>query len=153
MTIEGTTGRPTVSATGPTWDTHPWHARLAEYRQVCRDLDAINADCDPLDRERSARFGADRNPCELAPEEASELAAWEAASGYNAVVAEIERLGDLISDLRWELMERPAPDRAALLWKIEITLGWDEDGDDFTPGFAKKYIAQVLRDARRFLGG
>lgn len=61
-------------------------------------------------------------------------------------------VGDHISDLDTRLLNAPAPDRAALLWKLEQLLEVDKP-DGFTSGWSAKHVAQTVADARRILGG
>jgi len=81
-------------------------------------------------------------------------ASWDFAHAeYTASLAEYEAqpqydeaLCDEMLSLRYELAMIPAPDLAALRWKIEM-LWKDEDAP------ARRYIEAVLADVRRLLGG
>lgn len=62
---------------------------------------------------------------------------------------EDDRIGNLRYNAEWALMEAPAPDRPALLWKLE-NLFEVENGS--TAGWSESAVAQTLADMRRLLG-
>ena len=60
-----------------------------------------------------------------------------------------EALIDEMVNAEGVLMDMPAPDRAALRWKLDIVL---EPGEEFTPSYSANYVAQTIADYRRLLG-
>lgn len=59
-----------------------------------------------------------------------------------------DELCDIECDARWALMRMPAPDRAALLWKLEYLLqGSNGSLDPYT----LENVAQTVEDMRRLL--
>ena len=98
---------------------------LQEHLQLCRDV-AAAAD------ERDAKIAAIRD--RLGLDEAEDR--WEA-------------LGERAYEAEWALMDMPAPDGAALLWKLEKLLDVERDGG--TAGWSGEAVAQTMADARRLL--
>ncbi|WP_022683733.1 hypothetical protein [Sphingobium bisphenolivorans] len=73
--------------------------------------------------------------------------------GLDAVNEESDRLCDAQGSIEAALIEMPAPDQSALLWKLEHLFGpaaWD--GSDFSPSWCAKWMKVVMDDARRLLG-
>jgi hypothetical protein len=62
-----------------------------------------------------------------------------------------ESLGDHKGDLQDALMGMPAPDAAALMWKLDIAFRVDQDGS--MEPLSGWYISQTIADYRRLLGG
>jgi len=64
---------------------------------------------------------------------------------------------DAVCLLLNELMQMPAPDLPALLWKLEEAFGTDKatypDSEESTPGTCRRHLAQTFADMRRLLGG
>jgi len=84
-------------------------------------------------------------------------AEWKARSdqnphttAYGFVDEEYERLIDIESDAQGGLMETPAPDRKALLYKLDYLL--DSSGTESTDSFTAEFVAQTVADYRRLLG-
>ena len=99
---------------------------------------------------------ADNAPTpELTPEKFAALAAH--ADSFRALdISHYERphgegLADHKSEIDHHLLNSPAPDRAALLWKLEHLLEVEDDGS-ISP-WTGKMVVQTLADARRILGG
>lgn len=70
----------------------------------------------------------------------------------DAVCARSERLCEAMCAAEDRLMMQiPAPDHAALLWKLEKLL--EVDPDRSTPPWAGFYVTQTIADMRRILGG
>lgn len=70
---------------------------------------------------------------------------------WEAVNEEIDRLTDVFSDAQTALMEMPAPNKAALRWKLDKLL---DDGDDIsTASWSMDYARQTIADYRRILSG
>lgn len=68
----------------------------------------------------------------------------------DAVADEQERLCDAYCNAQTELMGMPAPDRAALRWKLDLLLEPDADGS--TGSWSRDYIRQTVADYQRLLG-
>lgn len=67
---------------------------------------------------------------------------------------ESDRLCDAHGAIESTLIEMPAPDQSALLWKLERLFGPEAwDSDDFSPSWCAKWMNAVMEDARRLLGG
>jgi hypothetical protein len=69
----------------------------------------------------------------------------------SAIDDEFDRLVDVASDLECAVMETPAPDLAALRWKLDRLLEPD-DPDASTPCWNKDYVRQTIEDYQRLLG-
>lgn len=69
--------------------------------------------------------------------------------GMDEAEAKMEALGERQYETEWALLEMPAPDSAALLWKLE-KLMLLEDGS--CPPWGGRAIGPALNDARRLLG-
>jgi len=67
--------------------------------------------------------------------------------GITPMEDELERLAGDVSDAEWEALKTPAPDHAALLWKIERLYGTD-DGPRLPTGNVTDVL---MADARRLL--
>lgn len=65
-----------------------------------------------------------------------------------------ERLGDALADAQRRLLDMPAPDLAALRWKLDRVLALehadDEDGGNI-PAWSHSYVRQTLADIARLL--
>lgn len=73
--------------------------------------------------------------------------------GLDAVAKESERLQDEVNELEGQVMCLPAPDRGALLWKLERLFG-DTSGrraDESGGSFDAEWMNAVMLDARNFL--
>ena len=78
--------------------------------------------------------------------------------GYSASARRNEQLTDAYCDATSALLAMPAPDAAALAWKIEHLWGDEADdpgmtGDGSSSSYTMKWVGQIVRDARRLLGG
>lgn len=72
--------------------------------------------------------------------------------GTDAAGAESDRLCDAQCAIEGTLIEMPAPDCSALLWKLERLFGPEAwDGDDYSPSWCAKWMNAVMDDARRLL--
>lgn len=67
-----------------------------------------------------------------------------------AVTDEMDRLTEEADDLRWAVMKVPAPDRAALRWKLEHVLR--DDGSGGITAYARSHLDQTLADIGHLLG-
>lgn len=61
---------------------------------------------------------------------------------------ESDRLSDIMSDARWNLMRMPAPNRHALLWKLEYLF---EGSNGSLDPYTLENVAQTVEDMRRLL--
>lgn len=79
------------------------------------------------------------------------------ASGYQAASDRQEQTCDEVCRLLAALMALPAPDAAALRWKLEEGFGTDRatypDNPETTPATCRRHLAQTFADMRRLLGG
>ena len=87
----------------------------------------------------------------LAEDAAFEVNVWEPvadSSKIPAVIAErFEQLGERICDTAETLMQTPAPDLAALRWKLDHLTDNGERWDNWSPD----YVMQALADIARLL--
>jgi len=76
--------------------------------------------------------------------------AYEAIGGDNAADPHAQdELCSIFSDARWDLLKMPAPNRPALLWKLEYL--FQGSGGALDP-YEISGLAQVIADFRRLLG-
>ena len=71
-------------------------------------------------------------------------------SGMDAAEERWEALGDRVADATWALMAIPAPDLAALRWKLDYLM--QIDGSDSTSCWSAASVAQTRADIGRLLG-
>jgi hypothetical protein len=72
--------------------------------------------------------------------------------GYEAASDEVERLCNAMADRERDLLLMPAPDRRALLWKLERLFGLEVRGEDeFCDSWCPEWINAVMHDAGRLL--
>jgi len=62
----------------------------------------------------------------------------------------LETLGNAAGETEKTLMDMPAPDRAALRWKLDKVL--EVEPGSFTEGWAEHCVSQTIADYRRLLG-
>lgn len=73
---------------------------------------------------------------------------------FAAICEEYDRLGEVTFDRRNDLLDMPAPNHAALLWKLEQLIGNDNrDIDGMGLSWCAKVCDTVIVDARRLLTG
>ena len=144
---------PAVAAATPATNRTIWDATMRRY------LDAVSRTND-YDR----RFWTPAYEAEQSHEKAHGLVHgtpgyWErrkellAKNGYAmpaSVNEEYERLITAQCAEEDALMAMPAPDGAALRWKLDKVL--ECDSDDSTPCWTRKYVAQTVGDYQRLLG-
>lgn len=73
--------------------------------------------------------------------------------GLSEVGDRYERMIEVFCRLSDRLLELPAPDAKAALWKLERLVGTDDPGTDSTPAWSKDYVEQTVADLRHFVGG
>lgn len=72
--------------------------------------------------------------------------------GWDQICDEQERLCAVQGDVEEKLICTPAPDRAALYWKLDRLFGPDvRADDDYGDSWCAKWVNAVMADARRFL--
>lgn len=71
--------------------------------------------------------------------------------GFDKAEDRWEALGQRAYEAEWALMDTPAPDQPALLWKLEKLLATNEDRGSVDP-WSSEAVAQTIADARRLLG-
>jgi hypothetical protein len=105
-------------------------------------------------RDPEKRKGEYRAALDAVTDYRRRLAEAERSSGYNAASDRSDRLGDVCSEIENELIETPAPDRAALLYKMERLFGPEARGvDNSCPAWCAAWINTVMADAHRLLSG
>lgn len=118
--------------------------QVARYHVYPNDLHAWDEHWSPIYRRKAAAV----RDAWLAHNEVRERL------GVDVVGEESDRLCNAQCDVESTLIEMPAPDRSALLWKLERLFGPEAwDGDDFSPSWCAKWMNAVMDDARRLLGG
>lgn len=70
---------------------------------------------------------------------------------YDEVVERDEALSDAAYEARWALFDLPAPDLAALHWKIEHLFVLDRDADESATPWHPDIIATLMADVRRLM--
>ena len=72
--------------------------------------------------------------------------------GWDAACAESERLCSIQCGFEHELVIKPAPDLAALLWKLEHLFGAEAREDhEFCDSWCPEFVNALMVDARRLL--
>jgi len=67
-----------------------------------------------------------------------------------AINDKIDRLTEELSNLRWKLINMPAPDSKAVMWKLDYLL--EDNCDGYTHGYHLDCFTQTLADLRRLMG-
>lgn len=107
-------------------DARTWNAAMAHYRKAVADGERFDRErLEPHFEAARARFGDDR-PRKDAPDW-PEYRDWCESSGFNAVMDEWSHMAEAEGDAQTALLRMPAPDLAALRWKLEHT--FDTDGE------------------------
>lgn len=107
-------------------EARTWNAAMAHYRKAVADGERFDRErLEPHFAAARARFGDDR-PRKGAPDWA-EYRDWCESSGFNAVMDEWSHKAEAEGDAQTALLRMPAPDLAALRWKLEHT--FDTDGE------------------------
>jgi len=71
--------------------------------------------------------------------------------GYGVAEAEWDASVEAVSDARWKLINTPAPNKAALKWKLDYLL--EDDGSGGTQPWTGLALSQTRADIERLLGG
>lgn len=119
------------------------NGQVARYHVDPRDLNAWDDHWSPVYRRKAAEVRdawlTYRSNCERL--------------GTDAAGEESDRLCDAQCAIEGTLIQMPAPDQAALLWKLERLFGPEaRDADDYAPGWCAEWMNVVMDDARRLLG-
>lgn len=101
----------------------------------------------PTDKE-AARF---RAAVESVRDYHRQIAASEQRHGIDAIGERHDADCNVMCDLEAELMAMPAPDIAAVAWKLGRIFTPNDEG--FTSSYGHKYVQPVLDDVRRLSGG
>lgn len=118
------------------------NGQIARYHVYPKDLHAWDDHWSPVYRRKAAAV----RDAWLAHREVSDRL------GFDATGEESDRLCDAQCAVEGSLIEMRAPDRSALLWKLERLFGPEAwDGDDFAPAWCAKRMNAVMEDARRLL--
>lgn len=119
------------------------NGQVARFHVDPRDLNAWDQHLSPVFRHKAAAI----REAWLAHRGTSERL------GADAAGEESDRLCDAQCELEGTLIQMPAPDRSALLWKLEHLFGPETRGDDqYSDGWCAAWMNVVMDDARRFLG-
>jgi hypothetical protein len=73
--------------------------------------------------------------------------------GMDDIETRSEELGEIAYDAKWKVFHTPAPDVAALLWKLEHLFGEDERDEGSGLAWDASLLDELLADARRLAGG
>jgi hypothetical protein len=118
-------------------------------RRRVEDWDAGKAHVEDYIRKEFEAHIADCRAVVMADEERkAEIAAIQQRHGYGPAEERWEALTDAAVEAEWALMDMPAPDTDALLWKLEKLLEADESGTDC---WSAEAVAQTVSDMRCLL--
>lgn len=74
------------------------------------------------------------------------------ACGWEEAAERTDALSEAAYEAKWTLLSKiPAPDLPALLWKLEVFLQTEDEGN--VPNWTEKAIELTMADARRLLSG
>ncbi|GBH29685.1 hypothetical protein [Sphingobium xenophagum] len=125
-------------------DARAWNDAMAHYRKTVADGETFHREyLDPHFQAARARFGDDR-PRKGEPDW-PEYRDWCESSGFDAVMDKWQLEGEAEGDAQTALLEMPAPDLAALRWKLEHTFETDGDIALWCPEIALTIRADFLR--------
>jgi hypothetical protein len=128
--------------------------RRYHIRQSKRSVEEFDAGKVRLDEYVRADYEKHIAVCrEVVAIDAQHAAAVEAIEkrlGYVQALERWEALGEASYDAEWRVMETPAPDGAALLFKLEKLLEVEQDGS-IAP-WSESAVRQTVLDMRRVLG-
>lgn len=128
-----------------------WEAAMAQLHDKTDLYERFKRDvADPAverDRAFERRHGLEFD----APDYFHRRIALQAEQGYQSppsIADTADRLCDAMTDAEGDLMDTPAPDHAALLFKLEKLLAVENGGTD---AWSAAYVAQTVEDMRRLL--
>lgn len=117
--------------------------RVARYSIPANDLHQWDDHWSPLYRQRA----------QAVREAWLAYRAYRERIGLDQAGAEADRLSEIQCDIETQLISTPAPDHAALLWKLDHLFGAEaRDPDGYSPSWCAAWIEAVMDDARRLLG-
>ena len=137
---------PAVALAAKRPDRGTWNAAVAAYNKTDADADAAIARWNKAAETYQAITG--RSPWDKGPmdEAAARL------SGFAQLNHTIDDWGDRVAEAAEAVLAMPAPDREALLWKLEYLFGRDLDkGACSTDCWSAEFFAQTMADIRRLL--
>ena len=145
------TGRPTMD--GIDWSEFPF----ANRDHVARTIDIDKAWSDFLASEGKLWWSGDperrkeryRAALDSVQAFRDAEARHDRETGMDKADQRWEELGERVSDAEAALMNLPAPDLAALRWKLDQALRIDGDS---TPCWSAEYVRQTVADFRRLCG-
>ena len=73
-------------------------------------------------------------------------------TGYDRAHEQWDEAASVHTDAAWALVTMPAPDIAAVSWKLDYLFADDVQGDDSNSSYNIEAIATVLADVRRLAG-
>jgi hypothetical protein len=143
-----------MSTIAPSPDRTAWDAAMQKYLLLKSEEDEFDAHhWTPLYAIEKQCFGEPtgrgRNGNGWRLNESAEHSVWKAATNYDAIMERSAELGDAVHDAKWDLLEIPAPDLAALRFKLEDIMN-EEEGVQL---YRDEYMAIVIADYRRLLPG
>lgn len=122
-----------------------WYDLLAKLKAAQATADKYDAEVfDPLHRAFQAFYP--QWPA-IEGDELREAKEWMRNSRFDEAGERMDELNDVTGDIETELMERPAPDGKAALWKFRRLYTGDNVGTAWNPD----YIKQANIDIERFL--
>lgn len=122
-----------------------WYDLLARYEAAEAEAERYRTESyDPFAQAQRVMFPEWPNP--NSPEMAR-MREWNKASGFEAIADRYEELVDTYANMAGELLNYPAPDAKAALWKFDHLYTGDDAGTAWDPD----YIKQANADIRRFL--
>jgi hypothetical protein len=137
---------PVVALTNVQPDRTAWNAAIAAYEKADKDADVAHERWNRAAETYQAITG--RTPWDKGPmdEAASRL------SGFAQLNHTIDEWGDRVAEAAERVLEMPAPDSQALLWKLEYLFGSELDGGACsTSCWSAEFFAQTMTDIRRLL--
>lgn len=127
---------------------------VARARDAVKKLDAGETYLDPSSPSVQAHYQLQRDVAAAADDYDSDIQAIRDGYGMDEADDHFEALGEATNNAEAAVMATPAPDLAALRWKLDRLLELehtdDEDGGSF-PAWAGHYVAQTLADIARLL--
>ena len=131
----------------PVTTADTWAVRMA--RHEVKQMDNGKMWLDPKVPGVQARFDLQCDIVRAADERDAAIQVVRGRFGMDEADDESERLGDRLADAASTLMSAPAPDLAALRWKLDYMHA--EDGSESTPAWSMHFVAQALADIARLL--
>ncbi|OUC54963.1 hypothetical protein CA262_08910 [Sphingobium sp. GW456-12-10-14-TSB1] len=129
-------------------DAREWNAAMTHYRKTVADGETFERErLEPHFEAARTRFGDDR-PKRGAPDW-PEYRDWCVSSGFDAAMDQWQIVGEAVGDAQTTLLAMPAPDLAALRWKLEHT--FEADGDIAL--WCEEIALSIRSDFLRLLAG